>query len=111
MLSVIWTDPILVTGIQVIAALGFLFLGLYTLVSYSRVRSKALFLIGVAFFVISASIIMKITVLPQAAIIGIEEEYLEAMVEGVQFVAGFLFFYGLRGIGRRANPEVETNAA
>jgi len=53
---------------------------------------------------------MKLTILPQAVIIGIEEEYLEAMVEGVQFLAGFLFFYGLQGIGRKTTPEVDTNA-
>ncbi len=110
MISVVWTDPIVILGLQVVAALGFLFLGIYTLFSYSRVKSRTLLLIGLAFFVIFASILMKLTILPQAVIIGIEEEYLEAMVEGVQFLAGFLFFYGLQGIGRKTTPEVDTNA-
>ncbi|MFW9814253.1 MAG: hypothetical protein ACFFF9_17455 [Candidatus Thorarchaeota archaeon] len=110
MLSIIWTDPLFVLALQIAAGVGFLFLGIYTLFSYSRVRSRVLLLIGVAFLVIASSIIMKLTVLPMAASIAIEEEYLEALIEGVQFMAGALFFYGLRGLGRRSQ-EVDTNAA
>jgi hypothetical protein len=106
MMSIVWTDPSVILSLQVIAGLGFLFLGVYTLFSYSRMRSRTLLLMGVAFLVVAASIIMKITLIPQAAIIGIEKEYLEAIVEGVQFIAGALFFFGLQGIGRRTTQEV-----
>ncbi|MFW9802985.1 MAG: hypothetical protein ACFFFC_10050 [Candidatus Thorarchaeota archaeon] len=106
MLSIVWTDPLVILSLQVIAGIGFLFLGIYTLFSYSRMKSRTLLLIGIAFLVVAASIVMKITVIPQAAVIGIEEEYLEAIVEGVQFIAGALFFLGLQGIGRQATQEV-----
>ncbi|MFW9863928.1 MAG: hypothetical protein ACFFEX_12295 [Candidatus Thorarchaeota archaeon] len=106
MLSIVWTDPLVILSLQVIAGIGFLFLGIYTLLSYSRMKSRTLLLIGIAFLVVAASIVMKITVIPQAAVIGIEEEYLEAIVEGVQFIAGALFFLGLQGIGRQATQEV-----
>ncbi|MHA2142849.1 MAG: hypothetical protein ACXADC_09565 [Candidatus Thorarchaeota archaeon] len=106
MLSIVWTDPLVILSLQVIAGLGFLFLGIYTLFSYSRMKSRTLLLMGMAFLVVAASIIMKITVIPQAAAIGIEKEYLEAIVEGVQLIAGALFFFGLQGIGRGATQEV-----
>lgn len=111
MISIIWTDPLVVLSLQILAGLGFLFLGFYTLFSYSRMKSRTLLFIGAAFLVVSASIIMKITVIPQAAIIGIQKEYLEAIVEGVQFAAGALFFFGLQGLGRRRAQEVDTSVA
>ncbi|MFW9959012.1 MAG: hypothetical protein ACFFCT_13155 [Candidatus Odinarchaeota archaeon] len=105
------TDPIIILLLQVIAGFGFLFLGLYTLFSYSRMKSRTLLLLGFAFLVVAVSIIMKFTILPQAAMFAIEEEYVEAMVEGVQFVAGALFFLGLKGIGQRKSQEVDASVA
>ncbi|MHA2151711.1 MAG: hypothetical protein ACXAAQ_06990, partial [Candidatus Thorarchaeota archaeon] len=110
MISIIWTDPLVVLSLQILAGLGFLFLGFYTLFSYSRMKSRTLLFIGGAFLVVASSIIMKITLIPQAAILGIEKEFLEAFVEGVQFVAGALFFYGLQGLTRRSIQEVDTSA-
>ncbi|MFW9789533.1 MAG: hypothetical protein ACFFE1_17855 [Candidatus Thorarchaeota archaeon] len=110
-MSIIWTDPLVVLALQVVAGVGFLFLGIYTLFSYSRVKSRVLLLIGLAFLVIASSIIMKVTLLPQAASITIEEEYLEALIEGVQFMAGALFFYGLQGLGVRKPQEVDSSDA
>ncbi|MGQ4875286.1 MAG: hypothetical protein ACP6IY_14575 [Promethearchaeia archaeon] len=37
----------------------------------------------------------------------IEEEYIEAKIEGIQFLAVFLFFYGLRLIKKINNTNTE----
>ncbi len=91
----------LVLGIQIISIIGFIFLGVYTLYSYQKLRNLTLLYISLAFFVIGISILLKITILPFAENMLIEEAILESIFEGTQFLAAFFFFYGLRIIKRK----------
>ncbi len=54
-----------------------------------------LLFISLGFATISISIILLIFVTPLLETF-IEDTYVEAMFEGIQFIAAFFFFYGLR---------------
>ena len=100
-MSTFLISPELVLGIQIISIIGFMFLGGYTLYSYQKLRNLTLLYISLAFFIIGLSILLKITILPVVEDSLIEEEILEAIFEGTQFLAAFFFFYGLRIIKRK----------
>lgn len=97
-MSLTLTNPEFIDAIQIIAIVGFIFLALFTLRSYFKIKERLILFISLAFLVLALSIIFKMTIVPEAGILGIEEEYLEALTEGIQFLAAFLFFYGLKMI-------------
>lgn len=94
-------SPEFVIAIQIVSIIGFLFLGGYTLYSYQKLRNLTLLYISLAFLVIAISILLKITILPFAENMLMEEAILETIFEGTQFLAAFFFFYGLRIIKRK----------
>jgi hypothetical protein len=83
--------------LEIIALIGFSFLSCFTLVSYSKLKSKLLLFIALAFTVMSLSLILSLFFLDYLiSITSIEGPYLESIIEGMQFLAAFLFFYGLK---------------
>ncbi|MHA1148182.1 MAG: hypothetical protein ACTSR8_08045 [Promethearchaeota archaeon] len=99
-MSIALTNPEIILTIQIIAIIGYFILGAYTLISYQKLNNSMLLFIAFAFVVIAISIILKVLVESIAETIIIEEPYLEATFEATQFLAAFLFFYGLRVIKR-----------
>ncbi len=95
-MSTILTNSSVILTLDIITLLGFTFLGIFTLKSYASVKNHLILFISLAYFTIALSILLEFLVLPQAGTFGIPEEYLEAMIEGIQFVAAFFFFYGLK---------------
>ncbi len=95
-MSTILTNSDVILTLDIILLIGFTFLGIFTLRSFASVKNHLILFIGLAYFVIALSILLEFLVLPQAGTLGIDEEYLEAMIEGIQFIAAFFFFYGLK---------------
>jgi len=95
-MSTTLTSPDVILIIQVISIIGYLILFGYTLISYRKIKNPTLLYISLAFAIIAISILLKVTLLPFEEFFVIEKEYVEAMFEGSQFIAAFLFFYGLR---------------
>ncbi len=95
-MSTILTNSDVILTLDIILLIGFTFLGIFTLRSFASVKNRLILFIGLAYFVIALSILLEFLVLPQAGTLGIDEEYLEAMIEGIQFIAAFFFFYGLK---------------
>lgn len=95
-MSTTLTSPDIILLIQITSIIGYLILFGYTLISYKKIKNPTLLYISFAFAIIAISILLKITVLPFEAFFIIEKEYVEAIFEGTQFLAAFLFFYGLR---------------
>ncbi len=95
-MSTILTNSGVILTLDIIALLGFTFLGIFTLRSYASIKNRLILFISLAYFTITISILLEFLVLPQAGTLGIDEEYLEAMIEGIQFIAAFFFFYGLK---------------
>ncbi len=95
-MSTILTNSDVILTLDIITLVGFTFLGIFTLRSYVSIKNRLILFISLAYFIISLSILLEFLVLPQAGAFGIPEEYLEAMIEGIQFVAAFFFFYGLK---------------
>lgn len=93
--------PEFVLIIQIVAIIGFLSLAGYTMYTYMKMKNPTILYISLAFAVIAISIILKITILPFAGGFAVEEEILEAIFEGTQFLAAFLFFIGLRLIKKK----------
>ena len=90
------TTSDVILGLQIATIIGFLFLFAFTLTSYRKMKSRLILYISIAFLVIALSVLLRITVVPWAEAAGFEEHYVEATIEGVQFFAAFLFFYGLK---------------
>ena len=91
--------------LQILAIIGFSFLSVFTIVSYLKRRTKLLLYIAAAFGVISFSIIFAVFFFESLVlIIGIDEPYLEAILESIQFLAAFLFFYGLKMLKTDKKP-------
>ena len=80
--------------------IGYLFLAVYTIISYVKLKNRTLLFISLAFIVIALSIVLEFTLLPFIEGLMLEEAYVEAIFEGTQFIAAFFFFYGLRIIKR-----------
>lgn len=97
-MSLIITNDIVIFLIQLLTIMGFIFLSIFTLFSYKRLKNKTLLYISIAFLIIAISIILKIIIGLIEDFILIESAYIEAIVEATQFIAAFLFFYGLKHI-------------
>ncbi len=106
-MSTILTNSDVILTLDIITLVGFTFLGIFTLRSYSSVKNRLILFISLAYFVIALSILLEFLVLPQAGTFGIPEEYLEAMIEGIQFIAAFFFFYGLKVV--KSNKQEGTS--
>ena len=104
-MSTYFTSPEVILLIQIISIIGYLFLAIFTLISYKRARNKTLLYISFGFAVIAVSIILKIAILPILGDILVESEIWEAIFEGTQFIAAFCFFYGLRVIKHRGTGD------
>ncbi len=105
-MSTILTNAEVILTLDIITLLGFTFLGIFTLRSYASVKNRLILFISLAYFTIAVSILLGFLVLPQAETLGISEAYLEAMIEGIQFLAAFLFFYGLKMIKSKKQEGV-----
>ncbi|HME51548.1 MAG TPA: hypothetical protein VKM55_04980 [Candidatus Lokiarchaeia archaeon] len=90
------TTTDIVFDLNLIVLVGFLFLGAFTMRSYRITRSRLVLFIGIAYFTIAISNLLILVVLPQYTVININPDYLEAIIESVQFLAAFFFFYGLK---------------
>ena len=97
-MSTYFTSQQVIFIIQLISIFGYLFLALFTLMSYRKAKNKTLLFISIGFAVIAISIILKLTLLPILGDILLESEIWEAIFEGTQFIAAFCFFYGIRVI-------------
>ncbi len=64
-------------------------------------ENRTLLFISLAFLVIAVSVILEVVLLPYEDLFPIQEEYIEASFESIQFLAAFFFFYGLRIIKRK----------
>ncbi|HEY0090281.1 MAG TPA: hypothetical protein VGB37_15640, partial [Candidatus Lokiarchaeia archaeon] len=89
------TTPEVVLLIQLIAIFGFLFLAAYTMYAYLKMKYKTTLYISLAFTVIAISIVFNITIVPLVEENFGEAGIIEAIFESIQFLAAFLFFYGL----------------
>ncbi len=98
-------SPEFVLFIRIVSIIGFIFLGSYTFYSYLKIKNLTLLFISLAFFVIAISIILRVTVIPIAETAYGETEILEALFEGIQFIAAFFFYAGLRLIQRKKEGE------
>jgi hypothetical protein len=105
-LSITLTSPEVILAIQIIAFIGFMILGGFTLYLYSKFKNRIMVFFSVGFIIIGLSILLKLVILPNAALFIIEKAYLEAIIEGTQFIAAFFLFYGLRFTKRK--KEVNT---
>ncbi len=105
-MSIILTTAEIILILQITTVVGFSFLAIYTMISYKWVKNPVIFYISLAFAIVALSVILRITILPFAVIIGIAEEYLEAMIEAIQFLAALFFFYGLRVLKRKKEAVV-----
>ena len=94
-MSTYWTTLEVILIIQIIAIIGFLGLAGFATYSYLRTKNPQLFWISVAFLSIAISILLKVTILPFEDELLIDKEILEAIFEGIQFIAAFFFFYGI----------------
>ena len=91
-MSLILTSPEVILTIQIISIIGYVFLAIYTTISYKKLQNKTLLYISIAFAVIALSLILKVTILPFEDMFLVEEAYIEAIFESIQFLAAFLFF-------------------
>ncbi len=100
-MSIIITSPEVVLTMQIISIVGYLVLFVYTLISYKKLENHTLLFISLAFLVIAISVILEVVLLPYEDLFPVQEEYIEASFESIQFLAAFFFFYGLRIIKRK----------
>ena len=82
--------------LQISSIVGFLFLAIYTIITYTRFKNRVILYISLGFFVIAISIFLRIVVVPIIENLLIEEAYFESIFEASQFLAAFFFFYGLK---------------
>jgi len=82
--------------LQIVTIVGFGFLTVLTFRAYRQLKSRLVLFIALAYLVIAISTLLRITWVPAVEAAGLEEAYLEAVIEAVQFLAAFLFFYGLK---------------
>ncbi len=97
-MSLILTNPTVILAFSIILVIGFVFFGIFTLRAYSSNKSRLVLFISMAYFTLAVTNLLVLLVIPQHAMLGIEEEYLEAMVEGIQLLAALLFYLGLKKI-------------
>jgi len=99
------TSNDIVFDLNLIVLAGFLFLGAFTMRSYHITKSRLVLFIGIAYFTIAVSNLLILVLIPLAPAINISDEYLEAFVESIQFLAAFFFFYGLKLIKPKKTGE------
>jgi hypothetical protein len=95
-LSITLTSEGFILVIQIIACVGFMGLGGFTLFLYKKYKNPIMTYFSAGFIVIGISILLKLVILPNAALFILEKAYLEAIIEATQFIAAFFLFYGLR---------------
>lgn len=99
--SIIVTSPVVVLIMQFISIVGYFFLFAFTLISYKKLHNRTLLFISLAFLVITISVILEVVLPLYEEMFPIEESYIEASFESIQFIAAFFFFYGLRIIKKK----------
>jgi hypothetical protein len=99
------TNDSVIFVLNVCVLVGFFFLGAFTIRSYHITKSRLVKFIGIAYFIIALSNLLVLLLIPIAPMINISDEYLEAIIESIQFLAAFLFFYGLKLIKPKKKEE------
>lgn len=99
------TNNVVIFGLNMCVLIGFLFLGAFTMRSYHMTKSRLVLFIGIAYFTIAISNLLILVLIPLAPVFNISEEYMEAIIESIQFLAAFFFFYGLKLINPKKTGE------